>query len=115
MCAVAALWLDVVLNVEIVHVIEPPTETARGHDDIDVMGKFLLDPRCSELAFVAGHGERFFSRATKSTPAAKSSHTSSLCKVSSAQSIMCLIIVAAFAFRAARFQRQHNASPQCVD
>jgi hypothetical protein len=51
----SALWLDVVLNVKIVHVIEPPTETAGRDDDVNMMRKFLFGARCSELAFVARH------------------------------------------------------------
>jgi len=42
----AALWFDVVLNVEIVHIIEPPTEPARRDNDVNVMRKFLLDAGC---------------------------------------------------------------------
>jgi len=47
MRAVAALRFDVVLNVEIVHIVELPTETARRDNDVNVMRKFLLGPRCS--------------------------------------------------------------------
>jgi hypothetical protein len=45
--AVPTLRLDVVLNVEIVHVIEPPTEATRWNYDVNVVRKVDLDPRCS--------------------------------------------------------------------
>jgi hypothetical protein len=43
----AALWLDAVLSVKVVHRIEPRTQPTRRDDDVNVVRKFLLDPRCS--------------------------------------------------------------------
>jgi hypothetical protein len=47
MRAVSALWLDAVLSVKIVHRIEPRTQATRRDDDVNVVRKFLFDPRCS--------------------------------------------------------------------
>jgi hypothetical protein len=44
---VAALWLDAVLRVKLVDRIEPRTQAARRDDDVNVVRKSLLDPRCS--------------------------------------------------------------------
>lgn len=52
MLAVAALWLDAVLSVKVIHCVEPRTQAAGRDDDVNVMRKFVFDPRCSWLAFV---------------------------------------------------------------
>jgi hypothetical protein len=52
---VAALWLDAVLRVKLVHRIEPRTQAARRDDDVNVVRKSLLDPRYSLLARIARH------------------------------------------------------------
>jgi len=51
----SALRLDAVLAVKLVHRVEPGAETTGRDDDVDVVRKFLLDPRCSELTFITGH------------------------------------------------------------
>jgi hypothetical protein len=55
MLAMATLWLDAVLSVKVIHRIEARAQTARWDDNVNVVRKFLFSPRCSELAFIAGH------------------------------------------------------------
>ena len=45
--AVTALWLDAVLSVKVVHRVEPRTQAARRDNDVNVVRKFLFDPRRS--------------------------------------------------------------------
>jgi hypothetical protein len=40
--AVAALWLDAMLNVKVIHRIESRTQAARRNDNIDVVWKFFV-------------------------------------------------------------------------
>lgn len=47
MLAVAALWLDAVLSMKLVHRVKPRTQAARRDDDVDVVRTFLLGPRRS--------------------------------------------------------------------
>jgi hypothetical protein len=42
----AALRLDAVLNVKVVHRIEPRTQSVRWDEDVNVVREFLLDPGC---------------------------------------------------------------------
>ena len=55
MRAMAALWLDTVLSVKVVHRIEPRTEPTGWDNDVDVVWEHALGLTCFELAFIAGH------------------------------------------------------------
>jgi hypothetical protein len=47
--AVPALWLNAMPDMKVVHRIELRTQAARRHDDVNVVPKFLLGSRCSEV------------------------------------------------------------------